>query len=162
MTENIVKTIGAVSVVGAAFFYGRIMVRELRRKIKLLSSFLEFVIFISENIEYFLKPIPDIIAEYRGEYLVECGFIKEAVERGLDCAWSKISASVGGEAKEILHGYFTAVGSGYADEEKRLSEYTIERLGRILESERAAVADREKIYRTVPVMLAASVVLIIF
>ncbi|MBQ4096949.1 MAG: hypothetical protein IJC62_02180 [Clostridia bacterium] len=161
MVEITVKIVGSVSVFLASFVYGHIKIRELKRRMNEISSFISLVRYIGDNIEHFMKPIPDIVAEFEDEYLTSCGFLDSARARGLPGAWKDGEFLLAGEARTLLDNYFSNVGTGYVEDERRLADYTAGRLTQILDMETALSKDKERIYKTVPPMLAGSVVLIL-
>ena len=161
MIELAAKLIGALSVILVSLIYGRIKIREVRRRLDEMTAFLALVAYIGENIEHFMKPIPEILEEFENDYLSSCGFLEKAKEVGLENAWRNGEFLLPNEAYAILQNYFINVGSGYLDDEKKLSGYTERGLCRILENERASSKDKERIYRAVPPMIAGSIVLIL-
>ena len=161
MVEISAKIIGAALPLLASLAYGRIKIRDLRRGLTEISAFLRLVRYIGDNVEHFMKPIPEIIAGFEDDYLESVGFLQNARDSGLLSAWQGGSFLLSGEGKKILDTYFTNVGGGYLDDEKKLTSYTEKRLEALLESETVAAKDKERIYKTVPPMLAGSVVLIL-
>ncbi len=161
MIETVMKFSGAASMVFAAVFYGFIKIRDVRRGICELSAFCELVKYIGDNIEHFMKPIPDIITSYSNAYLDSCGFLPDARMHGLYNAWEASDFILNDEARSLLDEFFLSVGKGYVDDELRLCEYTSKRLCAVLDSVRISAKDKERIYKTIPLMLAASVVLIL-
>ncbi len=161
MIDLAVKLSGSVAVVLASMFYGYTKICDVRRGITELGALLELVRYIGDNIEHFMKPLPDIVGSFRSECLAECGFLECAIERGLYDAWISSDFRLNDDATELLDNFFSSVGNGYADDEKKLCGYTEKRLTALLESSAAAAKDKERIYKTIPPMLAASVVLIL-
>ena len=161
MVEFALKIVGSLSVVFVSLIYGRIKIRELRRQLDEISAFISFVRYIGDNIEHFMKPIPEIVADFDNEYLASCGFLDSARKFGLVSAWGSSELFITGESRVLLGNYFSNAGGGYLEDEKRLADYTVKRLSEILKAETVASKDKERIYRTVPPMLAGSVVLIL-
>lgn len=145
----------------ASLVYGRLKIRELRRRLLEISSFLKLVKYIGDNVEHFMKPIPEILSGFEDGYLGSVDFISDARTYGLRSAWQKGEFLMSEEVRGILDAYFSSVGGGYLDDEKKLTSYTEKRLEALLESEIAASKDKERIYKTVPPMLAGSIVLIL-
>ena len=63
--------------------------------------------------------------------------------------------------KEIQTKQFSKVMRGYKDEEVALCKYTHMKLAECEEKLSSALKDKEKLYRTIPPMLALSVILIL-
>ncbi len=161
MLEAAVKLAGGGALLLAAVIYGRGKIAGLRRSCTELSAFTDLVRYIGDNIEHFMKPIPDIVASFRGEYLRSSGFMASAEEIGLRAAWEGSDFGFPSEAKDILSDFFASIGTGYASDELKLCAYTEKRLSAILEASEAESKNKERIYKTIPPMLAGSVVLIL-
>ena len=76
-------------------------------------------------------------------------------------AWDGQTFAVSGEARELVQEFVRTIGNGYRAEELRLCEYTIGRLRGILDRARTDAAGQLRLYRTVPMLLALSVILIL-
>lgn len=161
MTEVSIKLTGAAVVIISSVFYGLCKVKEVRSSIRNMSAFFDLIKYIKDNIEHFVKPVPSILNSYSHHYLEEIGFLREARENGIYRAWKNIETGFSEECREVLHEFFSALGRGYLEDELNRCEYTLKRLGSILESEKNSSKSKEKIYKTIPLMLAVSVVLIL-
>ncbi len=155
------KIAGGGLLLASAIFYGFFMVKKERVKVAELVSFRDFVRFISDNIEHRMIPIPDIVRECTIETLSHIGFLSSACQYGIMTAWEKGTWEMDGEAREVLGTFFLKIGRGYREDELDLCRYTIKRLEGILEKVQGDIKNKEKMYRTVPLMLALSVMLIL-
>ncbi len=161
MTELIVKLLGAVILLSASLYYGQTKISSERDKLCLVSSLGDMVRFIGERIEHFSEPLPEILAAYRNEYLGQIGYLDEIRSHGIKSA-SLISekSSPSGEL-EVFEEFAAKIGKGYREEEIALCRYTYERLSEHEKKLEGALKDKEKLYRTIPPMLALSVILIL-
>jgi len=161
MTGVIVKLIGSAVILGASVYYGQIKIRAERRKIEDISSFAELVKHIGECIEYFSQPLPEIFNEYRNEHLDNSGFMTIVKSKGLMYAVQNCGMSFGREELDNIIKFAQTIGKGYREEEVSLCRYTYSKLTDAEEKKRTALKDKEKLYRTIPPMLALSVILIL-
>ena len=79
------------------------------------------------------------------------------MERGLADALDE--TALPGGAGKILSEYIDKAGGNYEAEELRLCRYTIDALERIQNTARRELQEKTKLYRTLPLMVALSVVL---
>ena len=157
----IVELIGAGIVLLSAMFVSAGMIRDYKNDLRLLGALYDMILYIRDNIEHFMKPLPDIFQNYSNEHLETCGFLKSVRETDLQQAWTERPWQLNREADSVMLDFVQTIGSGYRAEELRLCEYTLERLRGILEKSRTESAGKIKLYRTVPVLFALSVILIL-
>lgn len=156
-----VRYIGIYILLVASWAFSAELVRRHKRTLEELKALTDMISYVRDNIEYRMKPLPDIFNSYTEPYLEECGLLPAVRQTDLRQAWDKHTFSLTGEAYELVRDFVHEIGSGYRTEELRLCEYTLERLGGILDHARSESSDRQKLYRTVPIMFALSVILIL-
>ena len=161
MTETIVKIIGAVTLLVASVYYGQVKITAERMRIIKLSAIMDMVKFIGEKIEHFSSPIPEILSEYRNSYLESIGYLEAIRTHGLSKTADIIGTSPTGEEYILIKQFSDSIGKGYKDEEVSLCKYTHHKLTECEEKLSSALKDKEKLYRTIPIMLALSVILIL-
>ena len=162
MAEYGVKLAGALLLLLAAGWYGWNGIREERQRLRELEALWELVRFVRSNIGNFARPLPEIYADFRNAVLEADGFLPILREKGAEealrsCRIPRRDAEVG----RIMEGFARGIGKGYQAEEEKLCSYTEERLAELLGKRRGETADREKLYRTIPMMLALSAALIL-
>ncbi len=155
------KWLGAGSLMTAAAIFSICLIREHRKKLLELEAFFDMISCIRDNIEHLMKPLPEIFQNYNHTYLDSCGFLKNVRETNLQQAWEKYTCSLGGESFRLIDEFVRNIGKGYRTEELRLCEYTLGRLRKLMDHVQADTANQLKLYKTVPMMFALSVILIL-
>lgn len=153
--------IGAGILLAAAWLVSAGLIRDHKTDLQELEALYDMIAFIRDNIEHRMKPLPDIFETYTNAWLESCGFLPAVRRTDLRQAWEEQIVSVTGDARSLVEDFVRNIGSGYRTEELRLCEYTLSRLRGILEQTRADTANRLKLYKTVPMMVALSVILIL-
>ena len=146
----------------AAFAWGRSKAAEEKRKIAVLAEFSSFVKFVGENIERFKTPLPDILAEYTPAEPKISEFITQAKSCGIKKSWENCSDMLGfsAESEKIAKKFVYSIGKGYTDEEVELCKYTSDSIDKILVKLKSDMADRVKMYYSLPLLFVSSVILI--
>ena len=157
----IVKWIGAGIVLIAAGMLSIGLTREHKDILRELEALCDMVQYIRDNIDHLMKPLPDIFISYQNDYLETIGFLPQIRHIGLEEAWNEQSFSLSEEVFFLLSDFIRSIGSGYRTEELRLCDSTLTRLKENLDRIHRDSANRLKLYKTVPVMFALSVILIL-
>lgn len=164
MTELIVKTAGSVTLVIAAIYYGTVMICEERSKLITADAICEMMQYVRDNIEHFMKPLPDILASYRNDTLEKIGFLGDVRENGmkyaqLDRYFGK--NAVDGEVFAVLSDFCGKIGEGYRNDEIRRCDYAIAQIEKRTAKMKDDFSSKAKIYRTLPPLFALSILLIL-
>ena len=152
---------GSVILIVSAWFASAGLIRDHKAGLRELEALYDMISCIRDNIEHLMKPLPDIFQTYANEYLENCGFLPNVRQTDLRQAWDGQTFTLSGEAYILIRDFVHAIGSGYRAEELRLCEYTLGRLRTLLDRSRSDAANKLKLYRTVPMMFALSVILIL-
>ena len=160
----ICKLIGTAVLLLASILYGRRKILEERRVIREGEALLGLTVHIAEQIEYTMKPLPEILAGFDDDILLENGFLKAASESGIREAWDnqdcKFRLPEKG-MKQVFGQFCREIGRGYRKEELELCSLTIRRLREEIDQLKKDIGNREKLYRTIPPLMVMSVVLIL-
>lgn len=156
-----IELIGGAILLLAAWLISSDLIGNYKIKLRELEALYDMITYIRDNIEYRMKPLPDIFNLYQNEYLEQCGFLPTVRKTDLSQAWTVQKFKLKGEAYQLIQDFIKEIGCGYQSEELRLCEYTLERLHNILDKIHADSANQLKLYRTVPVMFALSIILIL-
>lgn len=154
----IFKPIGALALLAAAVVWGFGRIRSERRTTEQIAEMCALVGFIRDNVVHFNRPLPDIYADYYSRLLDDCGFIAVLRSRGLPDALECLSIADDEIARQ-LRSFAERIGTGYTDETTELCEYTLARIEPALEKRRGAAHDRERLYRTMPILLALAAIM---
>jgi len=158
------KLIGTLILLAVSLLYGRRKIFYERQKIKEGEAICDLTEYISEQIEYTMKPLPEIIAGYRNEILAENGFLESAAAEGMEKAWEVCSDGFrlpSGGIHDIFGEFCRSIGKGYRKEELELCGLTQKHLKAELEKLKEDSVNREKLYRSLPPLMVLSVVLIL-
>ena len=159
MTQTVIKLIGGAVTVIAAVMWGQGKIRTERKKTDELAALCRLVRYIGDNIEHFSRPLPEIYADFDDEILRREGFIEALKKDGMKTALGKGLLTVDGEAIEEMERFADRIGGDYREEQTELCEYTRSHLTGYVEERKKNSHDKEKLYRTCPVLLALSAVL---
>lgn len=154
------KILGAVLLIVTSVGYGFTKIREERRKIELNDAFCELVKHIRENIAHYMKPLGEIFSSYEGGILEDCGFLGDCRTVGIRLAWERSHFHLSEKPRRLMEDFANSIGGGYREDELNLCDYTASEMEKISRAMREEAVGREKMYRTIPPLLALSVVLI--
>ena len=79
----------------------------------------------------------------------------DGMKKAVDC----LSIAADKECARDIFSFAEKIGDAYRDEQTELCRYTEDRLRAVLEKRKSSAHDREKLYRTIPLLLALSVIL---
>lgn len=164
MEMMLYKLAGSVILVAASIVYGRKKVLDERRKLRETEVLCDLVKHVGESIEHTLKPLPEIFRYYHNEVLEECGFLQEIRESGLRQAWESRSEGMTGvddNVNQQFSVFCREIGRGYRNEEVELCNLTLKRLQDECARLRNDSKNKEKLYKTIPPLMAMSVALML-
>lgn len=147
---------GSIFLIGSAIYYSYNRIHEERIRCKNLGKWVHFLIFTENHIRSFRTPLPEIVIAYNDQEKEFSGspFAENGLEKQLQMM------AMPSKALPVLHEYIRKAGSYYETEEIRLCAYTIEVLQKILEQEESELQNKTRLYRTLPLMFALSIVLL--
>ena len=156
-----IKIFGALLFSLAAYFWGRERGRSEEEKILILEALIFFVDYTQEEITNFKTPLFRIYSDFDNPILQKIGFISllrnEGVEKATEVLCGKISESAYKDVKVFAKG----LGGGYSEGQKKLCEITQKRLEKVLKDQKSSLAERVRMYRLLPVLIAASVIILL-
>ncbi len=155
------KLAGAALVFTAAAFFGGNMCEKIKNKLALLEALGDLISYIGESIETFRLPLGRIFEDYQNTFLQEIGFLYILRRDGLAAAICSVEKDLLPEIFDQLCSFAGAIGGGYASEQAKLCAFTKERLCSASSDLRTQLPGRLKIYRMLPLLAAASVLLLI-
>ena len=145
----------------SAWYISLLLIRRHHNNLLATEAFVDMIVYIRDNIDHFSKPLPDIFHIYRNTYLETTGFLPNVRRSDLRQAWQEQSFSFPDDIDNLLDNFIQTIGSGYRPEELRLCDYTLERLRKQIEHLHTDSVNRIKLYKTVPIMLALSLILLL-
>lgn len=157
----ILEFTGAGIILVSALLLSLGLIRDYRNSLRELEALHQMITYIRDNIDHFMKPLPEIFQTYKNEYLEACGFLPNVRRTDLRQAWDGQTFTLSEDTRTLLTTFVYQIGNGYREEELRLCDYTLTRLNGILEKKRSESKNKLKIYKTVPMLFALSVILIL-
>lgn len=155
------KLVGAALLISSSALTGNALYSYECAKLKESEAFLNLIRHIKTRISCYRTPIPEIISDYESKELKECGFLD-----GFDISWNDALSScteklhIDDETKKLLTGFGDELGASAKDEQMNACDYYIERLGSHVEDMRTRLPQKQKLYRSCPILLGALAVII--
>ncbi|MBQ7475219.1 MAG: hypothetical protein IJS78_04795 [Clostridia bacterium] len=130
-----------------------------KRRIRHTEAILDLIGCIRSEIDFFLRPVAPILADYRNEALEECGFLPVMRERGLRAAAESGTASLTDGTVAVLCRFADSLGGGYKEEQLRLCDFTCSGIAEELNRARNELERDGNVYRFVPILSALFIIL---
>ena len=137
------------------------LIRRANQRLSELEELCRLISHIRNNIEAFMMPLSDIFRSFEPHQDAVKEFLSMAEHNGFQYAADHAQLSVGGEGKRILGEFAEKIGAGYREDELRLCTYTLNMMNELLNAEKDEHSKRLKLYKTLPVMSALSVALLL-
>ncbi len=160
MHEYVIRAAGAVLLLASAAGLGTVNIRAEKRRQRELDALLSLVRDIRENIEHFSRPLGEIYDRFEDPLLASSGFLTRLRQAGMETAVRESEGAVGEAERAVLLSFASSLGRGYQEEQIALCRYTEEKLAGIAESLAKSAPDRERLWRTLPVLGALSLILL--
>jgi len=154
------KVFGAAVLLGSAVYYSFQRLKKEHIQILLLQECIELLQYIYRNIECFQKPLLEIIEEYNSPVLESLGFFEKVKQDGLIIGVKQFNQKVPQECYDTIMNYAISAGKGYKEEELQLCRYTYDTLHSLKEKISKENINHTKVIKTIPFMLALSIVLL--
>ena len=157
--QSTVKLLGALTVVLSSVWWGVGKVRHERRKTDELDAFCDLVAFIGENISHFVRPLPEIYAEYTDGFPRGSAFAEVLRAEGMNAAIDTLAVNEDDACARDMYSFAERIGGGFREEQTELCEYTRSRLLAVCEKRKTTAKEREKLYLTIPLLLSFAAIL---
>lgn len=161
MTEWLVKAAGAVLLLASAGGFGFSSIRAERYRRRELEAFLSLVRHIRENIEHLSRPLPEIYARFDDPLLAASGFLPVLRTEGFAEALERADLRLGEGERAVLGEFASSLGRGYREEQTALCRYAEGKLGEAAEALGKTAPDRERLWRSIPLLAALSLILLL-
>ena len=155
------KTLGIITLLLTAYYFSYNRHKSEAIHYGLLLELCSLFSYIQKNIDCFTKPLNEICCEYTSPLLQQYGFFTAWKQQDLTYAVN-ILPHMTTPVKEILLSYSHSAGQGYKEEELQLCRFTYEQLQEIVSGQKEEHAAKNKMYRTLPYLLALSIVLLLY
>ena len=161
MPEWAVRGFGAALILLSAGGWGAYEIRQGRRRLKELEAVCALLRYIRENIERFSRPLAQIYASWENPALAETGFLGLLRSSGFAAAVREADWHIPAGEREILEQFGEELGKGFREEQTALCRYTEDRLAEALAAMRNDLPGRERLWRTIPLLAALSLILLL-
>lgn len=156
-----IRIAGFAFLILSAVYYSYVLIKNEKRKLNQLEDICSLILYTKNQIDAFMTPIDEIVSSYRGYSEAFTEYMKTAKEHGLSYASENCNLLIGKEADRLFRDFSHKIGCGYKDEEVNLCQYTHAQLSEILQKEREENRKKSKMYKTLPVMSAISIALML-
>ncbi|MBQ3589217.1 MAG: stage III sporulation protein AB [Clostridia bacterium] len=133
----------------ASFFYEK----KQRNIINNQEALIDFLSYISSQIEYFAKPINEIFYTYK----TKNDFIENSIKDKESLDLSLIDASI----QQDVYNFFNELGKGYKKEEIALCSYTKNVISACTEKLKLEYSKKCRVYRSLSLFIGLSAVILL-
>jgi len=161
MGEVLVRCFGAVLLLAAAAGWGFCEIRDGRRHILELEAVLDLIRAVREGIDRLSAPLSEIYAAYENPVLRESGFLTLLREKGMAEAVEGTEWRLSPEELAVLRDLASRLGRGFREEQAALCRYAGDRLEDALEKRRTDEDGRARLWRSIPLLAALSLILLL-
>lgn len=155
------KIVGAIILCFCSFLWGIEKSKEAKMKLLCVEGLMEFVKFAGEQISVFKAPLPKIFEAFSNEELNACGFTDALKTEGAVAAVETLKGQIPIECYTEAESFARVLGNGYCEGQTELCRITVSHLNELYEKLRDGLPGRVRVYRMLPVLLAASVVILL-
>lgn len=153
--------LGAIIIIAAAFIWGRERANKEEEKLAILEGLLRFILYVKEEIVSFKTPLARIVEVFSDDALEKSGFSLFLKNHGVVGAEQVLFGKIPKEAYGELSLFLKNLGGGYSEGQSALCDVVYSRLERSRDELSLTLSNRIRMYRLLPVLLAASVVILL-
>ncbi len=162
MREVIFRCAGAAILLASAAGWGLSEIREGRRRLKELEAVLTLIRHIRESIERYGMPLGEIYASYDDSVLARDGFLTLLRQEGLKAAADGAAGRLAESERSVVRSLGERLGRGFREEQTALCRQAEDRLAEALGKRRTEAEGRERLWRTIPILAALSLILMLY
>ncbi len=156
-----IQIAGTAILLLSAVSYSYILIKNERKKLAQTEDFCRLILYIKNNIDAFMTPIGEILLSFSDYGDSFADFMELAKTHGLSHASAHCTLAIEKESLRILEEFSAKIGCGYKDEELRLCQYSYNQMTELLKKERDEIGKKTKMYKTLPIMSAVSILLML-
>ena len=153
--------IGAACIFAVALIWGRDRVKKEEQRIAVLRGLLKFVTFVKDEIANFRTPLDKIFESFSVEALTETRFSEYLVKGDTDGAVDSLKGKIPDDALRELSVFLAELGGGYCEGQVALCDVFSKRLDTCTTELLSTFNDRTRMYRLLPLLIAASVIILL-
>ena len=155
------RLVGFLVLIGSSVIYSYVLTQNTKKRLAQLEDILSLIRYIKINIESFMTPISKILISFDRYSSSSREFTETAQKHGLQYAADHCTLELGENALRILKDFSQRIGSGYKEDEIRLCEFAYNSLFEIYGQEKEEAKTKNKMVKTLPIMSALSIALML-
>ena len=157
-----IRIFGILILLLSAVRYSFVMVKREKQKIAQLEDICALVLYVQRNIEGFMTPVNEIVQSFEEYSESFSDYMVLAKNHGLNYALEHYPMLQKAEIMKVFANFTKKIGRGYKEEELSLCQYTYTLLTEALSKEKDDFSKKTKMYKTLPIMSAISLALILY
>lgn len=147
------KFIGAILIISASIYASFYYEKRLKAIIDNQLALIEFIEYISSQIEFFAKPINEIFNEYNTNNLLVLEILNKKELSNISCIDSKVQKDV--------YKFLCILGKGYKKEQLTICSYTKGQLISCTDALKMEYSKKCKVYRSLSLFIGVSAVILL-
>ena len=153
------KIIGSMMIISAGTFFSHTLCTSQRKKLSTTDALIDFTEYIRSSIYTSRQPLLDIYASFKDTRLSECGFIFQLNQNGIRSAINIVSKDVTERSFSSLENLAENLGGINTETQLKLCEETSKLLREELKKQEDMYSKKEKMYKTLPLLMASSIII---
>lgn len=153
------KLLGGGIILISAVLIGEISVQKIKRQAEIEEELIEFVKHVRDQIKNYKRPLAEIVDSFYGTALNAHGFLKAVVENPPEDCCEKLP--IDENHKKALSSFLRELGKSYCDEQIVLCDEFVFQMSNSVEKAKDEYHGKIKMYRTLPVLAAISLIIIL-
>ena len=162
MREVIFRCAGAFILLSSAAGWGFSEIREGRQRLRELEAVLALIRHIRESIERYGTPLGEIFAAYDDPILARAGFLTLLRKEGMTAAADGAGLRLAETERGVVRSLGERLGRGFREEQTALCKRAEDRLAEALGKQRTEAEGRERLWRSIPILAALSLILMLY
>lgn len=156
-----IRLAGGSIVFICALLWGHGRSECLYRRQRLTAALAAFAEFCGERIASFREPLDTIFASFSNDELGKRGILQILRHDGAPAAMRAVMPELDESDAAVILDFSVKIGMGYGEAQKTLCDHTAAALRESARRQEEALADKTRIYRLLPPLAAASVIILL-
>ncbi len=155
------KLTGAIFILIAGFLSGSLITEKKKKRLEIITALIDLTEHIRSSIQTARLPLNEIYQLFNNDVLESCGFTDSLKNRGLFYALETIKGTIGQHVYDSMLVTSSKLGGIDTTEQIGLCDYTIKKLQNEQQKEREQFTEKQRLYKTLPILCALSVIILI-
>lgn len=153
------KVFGSMIIIAAGIFIGNRLCAEQRRCLEITAALADFTEHIRTSIYTSRLPLTEIYSSFTYNILESVGFSYQLEQNGLKSALKNVSDNISSKSLQALISLADNLGGINTDTQLKLCEETSKILREEYKKQEDAFYQKKKIYKTLPILFATSIII---